>query len=41
MKTLIIAIITASVTMGNSLPPCPENSLPPCPEDIIIFHANH
>ena len=41
MKTLIIAIITAGVTMGNSLPPCPENSLPPCPEDIIIFHANH
>jgi len=43
MKTLIIAIITAEVTMGNTLPPTPElcgNTLPPTPEDVITFSAN-
>lgn len=29
MKTITLLIMTATVTMANSLPPCPENSLPP------------
>lgn len=29
MKTIALLIMTAAVTMANSLPPCPENSLPP------------
>lgn len=29
MKTILITLITATVTLGNTLPPTPENSLPP------------
>ena len=41
MKTLIIAIMTSGVTLGNSLPPCPYNtynSLPPTPEIITTMN---
>lgn len=29
MKTILITLITATVALGNSLPPTPENTLPP------------
>ena len=29
MKTILITLITATVALGNTLPPTPENSLPP------------
>lgn len=29
MKTILITLITATVALGNSLPPCPQNTLPP------------
>ena len=41
MKTLIMAIVTSGVTLGNSLPPCPYdtyNSLPPIPETITTMN---
>jgi hypothetical protein len=29
MKTILITLITATVALGNTLPPTPENTLPP------------
>ena len=29
MKTILITLITATVAVGNTLPPTPENTLPP------------
>ena len=40
MKTILITLITATVALGNSLPPCPQNTLPPTWDLVPKEHAS-
>lgn len=40
MKTILITLITATVALGNSLPPCPQNTLPPTWDLVPNEHAS-
>lgn len=40
MKTILITLITATVALGNSLPPCPQNTLPPTWDLVSKEHAS-
>ena len=40
MKTILITLITATVALGNTLPPTPENTLPPTWDLVPKEHAS-
>lgn len=44
MKTILITLITATMAIGNTLPPTPEfgcgNTLPPTPEFSVLCTIN-